>query len=150
MNNVEDIVPLSFQSTHCSSVVLPNLTCCQIAHNEERSPRLLPIPHMDASKRALPHVSKTRKTCSLFWSFNICDLTRWAFVIHGWARPWPFSACSSYSLSPWPSVAADVRCPPPDPTGRTTGNQYAARYEVECHLLYSDMRFPPRYTLLSL
>jgi len=32
MNHVEDIVPLSLKSTHCSSVVLPNLTCCQIAH----------------------------------------------------------------------------------------------------------------------
>src|SRR5947209_2811604 len=26
---------------------------------------------------------------------------------------------------------------------------YAARYEVRCHVLYSDFRFPPRYTLLS-
>ena len=40
-------------------------------------------------------------------------------------------------------------CPAPDPTGRTTKKQYAARYEVRCHLLYSDFRFPPRYTLLS-
>src|SRR3989441_10766547 len=41
-------------------------------------------------------------------------------------------------------------CPAPDPTGRTTKKQYAARYEVRCHMLYSDFRFPPRYTLLSL
>src|SRR6266566_1702794 len=41
-------------------------------------------------------------------------------------------------------------CTPPDPTGRTTKKQYAARYEVGCHMLYSDFRFPPRYTLLSL
>ena len=40
-------------------------------------------------------------------------------------------------------------CPPPDPTGPTTGKQYAARYAVRCHMLYSDFRFPPRYTLLS-
>ncbi len=32
------------------SVVLPDLTCCQIAHIEELSPRLLPIPHMSASE----------------------------------------------------------------------------------------------------
>src|SRR5258708_31907775 len=38
MNHVVDIVPLSFQSTHCPLVVLPSLTCCQIAHNQELSP----------------------------------------------------------------------------------------------------------------
>jgi len=32
---------------------------------------------------------------------------------------------------------ADLGCPPPDPAGRTTGKQYAARYEVWCHMLYS-------------
>jgi hypothetical protein len=40
------------------SVVLPGLTCCQIAHNEELSPRLLPIPHMSASVRAPPHMQR--------------------------------------------------------------------------------------------
>jgi hypothetical protein len=44
---------------------------------------------------------------------------------------------------------ADLGCPPPNPAGRTTGKQYAARYAVGCHMLYSDFRFPPRYTLLS-
>src|SRR4051812_7711163 len=41
-------------------------------------------------------------------------------------------------------------CPPPDTTGYATRKRYAARYEVRCHVLYSDFRFPPRYTLLSL
>ncbi|HEX6554574.1 MAG TPA: hypothetical protein VF026_17540 [Ktedonobacteraceae bacterium] len=36
------------------------------------------------------------------------------------------------------------------PTGPTTGKQYAARYAVRCHLLSSDFRFRPRYTLFSL
>src|SRR5438067_1421167 len=44
---------------------------------------------------------------------------------------------------------SDWGCPPPDPAGRTTGKHYAARYAVGCHLLYSDIRFPPRYTLHS-
>src|SRR6266699_780482 len=40
-------------------------------------------------------------------------------------------------------------CPAPDPTGRATRKQYAAKYAVRCHLLYSDFHFPPCYTLLS-
>src|SRR5579864_8870005 len=41
-------------------------------------------------------------------------------------------------------------CPPPDTTGCVTRKHYAARYAVRCHLLSSDFRFPPRYTLFSL
>src|SRR5215469_7239305 len=38
----------------------------------------------------------------------------------------------------------------PYPAGPTTRKHYAARYAVGCHLLSSDFRFPPHYTLLSL
>ncbi len=52
------------------SVVLPDLTCCQIAHIEELSPRLLPIPHMSASERALPHMQRDMK-----WDVTCCTVT---------------------------------------------------------------------------
>ena len=55
---------------------------------------------------------------------------------------------SAASSAPSPLYAVYAALPP-DPTGRTPGKQYAARYAVGCHLLYSDTRFPPRYTLLS-
>src|SRR5258708_34552813 len=48
-------------------------------------------------------------------------LAQLSFYAPGLGSPLlPFSARSSCSLSPEPSVAADLGCPPPDPAGRTT------------------------------
>ena len=108
MSHVEDILPLSFQSTNFPSVVLPGWTCCQIAHNEERSPRLLPISHMRASKRTLPHVSMTLKTGSLFSLFTTshskwrekvawkCESRHYLVLEEMWCGP-----CSGYLRYPF-------------------------------------------------